>query len=248
MQKKFFISILLIYISLDLVGCSSARILFGMKNPDRVMPIANPFYTYRGSDSGQTIILRTKKGDRSVELEIPGDKEHLSDFSIPVSPSFHESNRTIASQNSEIDSNLAVDESLKNKNFSLSDQEITRSFSQSSSEITQQRNDIEKNLNLIPPEESTNSEKSSYLAKLDHIKQLYKAARYEAALLEIDEMIREYQTDGKLYEMRGTLLDRMGRRELALKSWNQALRFSPNNEALKKFVNRIQIPPKTHPL
>lgn len=54
-------------------------------------------------------------------------------------------------------------------------------------------------------------------------------------------MIKIFPTDAKLYEMRGTLLDRLERKELALRSWNQALRFDPSNQRLRKFLERKQL-------
>lgn len=47
-----------------------------------------------------------------------------------------------------------------------------------------------------------------------------------------------YQTDPRLHQMRGTLLDRMGRTELAIKAWQQALRFDQGNQTLRRFVDR----------
>ncbi len=242
MKKRFRLFHYFLLIPLLLSGCASAKHLLGINDHERAHPIANPFYSYRGSasDPAQNMILRTKKGDRSVELEIPGNSAHLSDFVLPVSPAFRDTDRSPAS-NSIGDDAIQIDESYKSRPPTLSDREITHSFSQGSPEIDAKRQNIEKSLNLAPNEDNNVSERStSYLASVDHIKQLYKTARYEAALLETDEMIREYQTDAKLYEMRGTLLDRMGKRELALKAWNQALRFDSKNESLKKFIDRLQ--------
>jgi len=70
------------------------------------------------------------------------------------------------------------------------------------------------------------------------VKQLYRVARYEAALLEVDELLVVYPTDSKIHEMRGTLLDRLGRTDLAIRSWNQAIRLNPGNESLRRFVER----------
>ena len=57
-------------------------------------------------------------------------------------------------------------------------------------------------------------------------------------LVELDQMIRQYPTDPKLYEMKGTLLDRLGYRELALKAWDESLELDPANGSLKKFMQR----------
>ena len=41
--------------------------------------------------------------------------------------------------------------------------------------------------------------------------------------------------------MRGTSLDRLGKTELALKSWRQALHLNENNTSLKKFIQHRQL-------
>jgi hypothetical protein len=223
-------------------GCSSMRNVLGLNNGNRVNPIANPFFDYRpgGKDAAQTMILRTKKGDRSVELEMPGDSQRLSDFVLPVSPAFKSGER--GSNNSGSGEAGGMDDSYKGRTPSMTDHEIIRGLPQGLAQDETKRHEIESGLNLTPSEDDVLAESApSYLASLDHVKQLYRSARFEAALLEIDEMLRLYQTDPKLHEMRGTLLDRLGRRELALKSWNQALRFDPANESLKRFVERKQI-------
>jgi tetratricopeptide (TPR) repeat protein len=225
----------------DLILLSAAVALAGcaVTMRERQNPISNPFYEYHGGvngDSGQNIILRTKKGDRSVEVELPGDAQSMSDFVLPVSPAFKDAARAPAAEEG------AIDDTYKGHAATLSDREITSNFPHGSAEDDARRQDIEKGLNLLPSDDTNSTEGSpSYLANTDRIKQLYKSSRYEAALLEIDGMLHQYQTDPKLYEMRGTLLDRLGRRELALKSWNQALRLNPKNQTLKKFIERKEL-------
>jgi hypothetical protein len=221
----------------------SSCALLGIDNDQHVKPIANPFYSYRNgpkNDASQSMILRTKKGDRSIELEIPGDSERLSEFVLPMSPAFKDSTRTPASSDNS-STGTTLDESYKNRSASMSDREITRGFPQGSQEDQSKLRQIEKGLNLSPSDDDSLTESNpSYLASMDHIKQLYRSTRYEAALIETDEMIRIYQTDSKLHQMRGTLLDRLGRNELALKAWTQALRFDPKNGTLRKFIDRKQ--------
>lgn len=213
-----------------IIGCTTTQ-------SEKNRPIANPFGYYRKSaaeDGNQPVILRSKKGDRSVEVELPSDHERLSEFIIPVSPAFRESSRAPASSAPDID------DSYKNRSASPTDHEIVRSFSHGTLEDDSKRTEIEQDLNLAATDEDPQSS-TSYLAAVDHVKQLYKNARYEAALLEIDDLIKKYQTDPKLYEMRGTLLDHLGRPELAMKSWSQSLRFDPKNEALRRFIDRKQV-------
>ena len=239
------VAIKIILIPLLACGCASTKSLFGINDSDRVKPIANPFYGYKGpgADPSQNMILRTKKGDRSIELEIPGDSQRLSDFVLPVSPLFKDSSRSPASYSGNSgDSGTpaeSVDESYKTRSPSISDREIASSMSHNSPELDASRQAIESSLNLTPSDDDGAPDRStSYLASLDHVKQLYRASRYEAALLEDDDLIKQYQTDATLYEMRGTLLDRLGKRELAVRAWSQALRLDPKNESLRKFIDR----------
>jgi Flp pilus assembly protein TadD len=92
-------------------------------------------------------------------------------------------------------------------------------------------------LGLQPSGEPLNMDES-YLAKLDVVKQLFRGGRYEAALIEIDREVKLYPTSGRLYEMRGTCLDRLGYPDLALKSWKQAFEFEPRKLSLKKIIDK----------
>ena len=210
---------------------------------DKLPPIQNPFADYSGNErSKDNVILRTKKGDRSVEVELPGNNGTMTDFVVPVSPAFKsEGGRNPASYgNSQSYNDDQVDEHYKDHPPGMSDREITTNLSKAAPEDSGSRREVETSLGVIESEESAPASDQSYLAQMDHLKQLYKKARYEAALLEIDDMLRSYPTDPKLYEMRGTLFERMGRGDLALKAWNQAYRFDPENQSLHRFIERKQ--------
>ena len=226
---------------MSLTGCANMRsFLAADAAPKSQGPIANPFEAYQGDDKSKqnNIILRTKKGDRSVEVELPNNHGELSDFTVPMSPAFRENGgRDPASSDSGV-----TDERYRERSPSLTDREIVNAMPHGTETGMDDgsRREIENGLGLMPTEEGVPAQDHSYLAALDHVKQLYKGTRYEAGLLELDEMVRAYPTDPKLYEMRGTLLDRLGRADLALKSWGQALRLNPSNESLKRFVERKQ--------
>ena len=76
------------------LGCSTVKSFFASDVPSkRQPPISNPFDSYYGlpgqaTGSSNNVVLRTRKGDRSVEVELPNGTSHLSDFVVPVSPSF----------------------------------------------------------------------------------------------------------------------------------------------------------------
>ncbi|MGZ3686943.1 MAG: hypothetical protein ACXVBW_01500, partial [Bdellovibrionota bacterium] len=223
-------------------------------------PIHNPFgevYSGAAADPNQTMVLRTKRGDRAVEVQIPGSAEHLTDFVIPVGTAFRDTPGTggargIASVASSADpvlpntgpdttapaaASTGLDDSYKDRAPTADDKEIASRFPQALPEDEGRRRDIESGLGLMQSEEGPEVSKS-YLALLDRVKQLYKRGRFEAALIETDDLIKAYQTNPKLYTMRGTLLDRLGQRDMALKSWKQALRYEPQNATLRRFIER----------
>lgn len=234
----------LMSVMMSVLSCSSVKSILAVEGGGKESRmISNPFGTYyaNGKEEGRApIVLRTRKGDRSVEVELPHDQA-MTDFVLPVAPAFKEGGRHPASAASEGGANNSVtDDSYKDRASTMTDQEIISTMPQGTQEDVNKRNEIESSLGLMAAEEVTPAKDKSYLASLDNIKQLFKIGRYEVALLEVDAMIHQYQTDPKLYEMRGTLLDRLGRLDLAFKSWNQAMRLDPKNLALRKFVERRQ--------
>jgi hypothetical protein len=50
--------------------------------------------------------------------------------------------------------------------------------------------------------------------------------------------VQIHPNNGRLFEMRGTVLDRLGYTDLAIKSWRQALEFNPSRLGLKKLVEK----------
>lgn len=204
---------------------------------EKIQPIENPFGDFYSATKAlrQPVILRTKKGDRSIEVELPETNREITDFVVPMSPEFKnmDSARNPASAGT---SNY--DYGYDERKPTIADREIEQTFPRGKPEDEWKRQEIEKNLGLAATEESASESDTSYLAQMDKIKQLYNMGRFEAALLEIDPMIRVYPTNPKLYEMRGTILDKLGYLDLALRSWNQALEFSPSNESLRKYIDR----------
>ncbi len=226
-----------------LPGCASVKSVLAVDpTPPKQGPILNPFeglMPAAGEAKGpsQNIVLRTRKGERSVEVELPANQGALTDFAIPMSPAFRDdTGRSPASRASD----GVIDERYRERAPSLTDREITGTLPQAKPEDEAKRREVETGLGLAESPEGAPESDRSYLASLDHVKQLYRAARFEAGLIELDDLVRAYPTDAHLHEMRGTLLDRLGRTDLALKSWNQALRLNPGNESLRRFVERKQ--------
>lgn len=227
-------------LSLGATGCSSVRSALALNNDQNSAssaPIHNPFgeVNAQNADRSQNMILRTKKGDRAVEIELPSDSQQLTDFTIPVAPAFQDS-KGAGSRSPASDSSDGSD--YQKHPTTMADREITRSFPQGPADQEGERRQIEQGLGLMPSEDSVPAADESYLGALDHVKQLYRTGRYEAGLVEIDGLIRQYPTAPRVHQMRGTLLDRLGQSDLAIKSWKQALRLDPKNDSLRKFIER----------
>ena len=234
----------LVMLLLPAAGCSTMRsILATDSGRESGKPISNPFSDFQANSQkapGESMIFRTKRGNGSLEVEIPRANQDMSDFVIPISPAMRAMDRGPASESeaSRAATEKNSDTTYEKHDAGVSDHEITQSFPHGSDENEAKRRDLEEELGLIRTEEAAPERQKSYLASVDKVKQLYHSGRYEAALLETDEMIREYPTNPRLYEMRGTLFERVGHLDLALKAWKQALRFNPDNEPLKRFIDR----------
>lgn len=227
-------------LSLSQSGCMTLKQALALPAPGGPSgPIVSPFSLPEdgGAKAREPIVLRTKQGDRAVELELPSGQGELSDFALPLSPVFRADGGGSQQQWND-SSHRNLDETYSERTPSLTDREIARSLPEPSGELALNRSEIEQNLGLSLTEETASPGALSYLAQVDRVKQLYRLARFEAALIELDQLLREYPTDPKLHEMRGTLLDRSGRPELALRAWNESLRLRPENQSLKKFVER----------
>lgn len=232
--------------TLAVSGCATLQSIFAPGPDNRTnTPIRDPFGDPPAAgepgspeSDGGAMIFRSRRPDGSVELEVPRGAAGVTDFVLPSSSLPAGALQRPAS--SPGGDGPGKDESYLNHPPTLADREITHEFSQGAPEDQRTRSRIERGLGLMATDDATPDRSRSYLGALDHIRQLYHATRYEAALIETDALIRDYPTAPRLYEMRGTLLDRLGHEELALRSWNQALRFDPGNASLRAFIERRQ--------
>jgi tetratricopeptide (TPR) repeat protein len=217
---------------LSLIAMGSVAGSSPVLSDDEFKPIANPFVDQTGvtTERGQAILLRGKNQDgQAVEVEIPQGENAIGSLTLPMQD-------TIPGSAASGRKELPV--TYQGQRPTQTDREIASRFPKAGPEEDSRRSRIEQDLGLQTADNPLPNQDSSYLASIDLLKQLYRGGRYEAALIESDKMIRLYPTDPKLQEMRGTLLDRLGYYDLALESWNEALRLNPRNLSLKKWVDR----------
>ena len=203
---------------------------------EEAQSIENPFSNYASPkpQDNQNITLRTRQGDHSVEVELSQDQ--ASELSVPMNPKFLGRSQTRPGEEGNAED--GIDHHYANQKATVADREIASTFGNKDDAVTEaKKREIESSLGLQPSDELPNMDES-YLAKVDVVKQFFHSGRYEASLIEIDHLLRAYPTNGRLYEMRGTVLDRLGYLDLALRSWKQALEFQPHRLSLKKMIEK----------
>ncbi len=221
-----------------ILALTSCAVLSGTPavNED-VQTIENPFAGYAGTRpaDNQNITLRTRQGDHAVEVELSQDQ--ASELSVPMNPKYT-SSRPQSGNGYASTGEDGVDRRYETQKATTADREIASTFGNKDDAVTEaKKREIEASLGLQPTDELPNMDES-YLAKIDIVKQFFHSGRYEAALIEIDRLLKAYPTNGRLYEMRGTVLDRLGYADLALRSWKQALEFQPQRISLKKLIEK----------
>lgn len=80
---------------------------------------------------------------------------------------------------------------------------------------------------------------SSYLLTLAKVKDLYKSRNYEIALVELVALEREYPNDERIMSMKGSLYEKLGRRQLARESWEAVLSINPYNLQVAEALQRL---------
>jgi len=86
---------------------------------------------------------------------------------------------------------------------------------------------------------ATGAPHSSYLLTLAKVKDLYKSRNYEIALVELVALEREYPNDERIMSMKGSLYEKLGRRQLARESWEAVLSINPYNLQVAEALQRL---------
>jgi len=222
-----------------MTGCSFNLLSVKDEKDDR--PIENPFVDaqwlkHRKQDR---VIFRSRRGAGALEVELPGSKTPFTDFKVPMSHALRDAMAAAPKQRGPASlGTQALDQRYSEQTLTRTDHEILAGMPKGSPADDRERQKIEEGLGLRPVENNGTRAGKSYLAAVDQVKQLFSTGRYEAALIETDHMLRAYPTDPKLYEMRGTLLDRLGYHRLAVRAWQQALKLDPQNRSLSKYLKK----------
>jgi tetratricopeptide (TPR) repeat protein len=85
----------------------------------------------------------------------------------------------------------------------------------------------------------TPSPRSSYLLTLAKVKDLYKTRNYEVALVELTSLERDYPNDERILSMKGSLYEKLGKKQLARDTWQTVLSINPYNLQVVEALQRL---------
>lgn len=72
----------------------------------------------------------------------------------------------------------------------------------------------------------------SYFLGIENVKKLYRAKRYEMAIIYLKELDQDYPDDPKILSMMGTLYLKLGQPDLAREYWERVLQIDPSDRAV----------------
>lgn len=79
----------------------------------------------------------------------------------------------------------------------------------------------------------------SYFLGLEKVKQLYRAGKYELAIVFLKKLEQDYPNDVQIMSMMGTLWLKMGQEELAREYWEKVLAIEPQNRPVIEALKRL---------
>ena len=82
--------------------------------------------------------------------------------------------------------------------------------------------------------------RQSYLVGLEKARQLFKAQKYELAIIALKSLDQDYPKDVTIKSMLGTLWLQLNQPVLAREAWEAALKINPNNRAVIQALKQLQ--------
>lgn len=79
----------------------------------------------------------------------------------------------------------------------------------------------------------------SYFLGLEKVKRLYRAQKYEVAVVFLKKLERDYPSDLKIMSMMGTLWLKLGQKDLAREYWEKVLAIEPGNKAVIEAMKQL---------
>lgn len=223
--RRFCLGAIVGTFSLVFFSCSSTN-----RESDNAMygTIAYPFV--KGKPLGinsdkERFIVRSRVGDTEYVVEIPHAAEDY-DIEVPLSALESQARGGGGDRPSGLGSPVATDKELMESLPDITKKDPTKSAF------------IDKAFGMgksMGPVESP-----SLILGLSKISNYYKRKEYEAALIEINNLIPDYPNIPRLYKMKGSILIKIQDFALAEKAWQKALDLDPRDATVRMGLINLQ--------
>jgi len=189
-------------------------------------PISFPFAptsTLGDSEKKEPFIIRSNTGGAEYEVQLPGAGRNY-EVEIPVvleasgKPS---ADKKLSQQSSPVSS----DKELLSE---LPDIEIRQG---STAAMLDRSMGVGK---------TDRSQGPSYTLGLAKVRTFYRAKDFELALIEVNNLLAFYPGSPLLFKMKGSILVKLGHKNLADKSWAKALELAPTDKTLQVALTRLR--------
>ncbi len=172
-----------------------------------------------GADRNK-FVIRTISGSVEHVVEIPGAATEY-DVEVPIA------------------SGSSLDEKkYKIKNAQLTDRELVSNMPKLSKATESERLLMDKAFGV--GQKGGPRQGPSYSLGIAKINELYKRAKYELGLVELNNLLAYYPTSVKLFKMKGSIYLKLRNLTLAEKAWTRAAELAPRDPVIKKGLKRLR--------
>jgi hypothetical protein len=229
------------------LGCGGGQWTVNVEGRDRTIIVPStasvqPPYNSDGTTPPRRYVVRMSDGTLDWEVELP-EVATGYELRIPIKGKTRPGEVTFSGAAlTDADKDLLNNLRRKNPDFEGEGvyDEGGRSLtpqgaSEGAQSSAQKSKKMQKNAQPAPT-------RQSYLINLEKSRQLFKAGKYELALVALKSLDQQYPNDVTIKSMIGTLWLQLNQPELAREAWESALKIDPNNRTIIEALKQLEAP------
>ena len=250
-------------LTLALTGCAAAE-----RPPEKVIVVPStattmPAYNRDGSIPKRRYVVRMSDGQRDWEVEFP---EVATSYELRI-PLKKEDDGLLVEGEQLTEADRQLLENLRRKNVGTEREGIYENGkNKADPKGRNQVGGLDPGAELDPKKDpadpaakATNSTKNakggvdpwagkedkpapsrqSYFLGIEKVKRLYRARKYELAVVFLKKLEADYPNDVQIMSMMGTLWLKLNQPDLAQKYWEDVLKVDPNNKAVRAGLKQL---------
>lgn len=240
-------------ISLSLVLCSivfssacGSNLTLNLEGRQRtiVVPthaVVQPDRQKDGSASPRRYVVRMSDGNLDWEVELP-EVATGYELRIPFKGKSAAGSGELAYQNeaplTAADKELI--KSMRRENPEMESEGVFNESGQGIDEVSKAKQGRKRTSKSSKNRARRSKSRQSYLVGLEKARQLFKAQKYELAIIALKSLDQDYPKDVTIKSMLGTLWLQLNQPVLAREAWEAALKINPNNRAVIQALKQLQ--------